>query len=76
MKDGPHDLPNSGGKHKLGEKESQMPHRNMRGPLNGSAGSHDNPTKDTTRGYTEGNFFGPGIGPDNMKINKSHSGKY
>jgi hypothetical protein len=72
MKEGTHELPGSGGKHKLGETESQMPHRNSRKNLNGTAGSQDNPSSDTGRGYTDADYFGPGMGKDNMKIKKTN----
>ena len=70
MKKYNHDSYGSGGKETLGETECQMPKQNTRKNLNLRAGPQDYPTSDTGRGYTGGEYFGPGMGKDNMKIRR------
>lgn len=68
------DMPSSGGKHSVSET-NEMPTRNSRKNNNMQSGSHDNPSGDAARGYTNGEKIGS-MGKDNMKIKHTNSGSY
>jgi hypothetical protein len=58
----------SGGKHTLGESESQMPKGNSRKANNLMAGQHSTASGDAALGYTDGSKIDGGSSRRDMKL--------